>query len=103
MSSQRSPDTPLSRHNRVNPTQGEDHKRLKTWRGERPASRDEFRVAVFCALPVEAIAVKRFFDPCWKDDEELYGPIAGDQNHYTTGVVGGHNVVLVHMPGMGKA
>ncbi|KAK4245071.1 nucleoside phosphorylase domain-containing protein [Corynascus novoguineensis] len=31
-----------------------------------------------------------------------YGKAAGDPNAYTTGAVGRHNVVLAHMPGMGK-
>jgi nucleoside phosphorylase len=35
--------------------------------------------------------------------DKEYGKEVGDQNTYTTGVIGKHNVVLVHMPSMGIA
>jgi hypothetical protein len=68
----------------------------------RPTSPDHFRVAIFCALPVEAQAVKDFLGCCWDEDDALRERSATDQNAYTLGAVGRHNVVLVHMPRMGK-
>jgi hypothetical protein len=60
-------------------------------------------VAIFCALPLEAEAVQSILDTCWEDLDKEYGKEVGDQNTYTTGVIGKHNVVLVHMPSMGIA
>lgn len=81
-------------------------KRLKNTQShrQRPASRDDFRVAIFCALPTEAAAVRAVLDHCWDSDGGApYGQASGDQNAYTAGMVGEHNVILVHMPGMGKS
>jgi nucleoside phosphorylase len=73
-------------------------------RPRRPAARVDFEIAVICALPIEADAVNALFDHHWGDDDgPAYGKAAGDSNAYSTGAVGGHNVVLAHMPGMGKA
>lgn len=66
----------------------------------RPVDRDQFDVAVFCALPTEADAVVELFDSIWA--ERTYGKAARDDNSYTLGRIGRHNVVLVHMAGMGK-
>ncbi len=68
----------------------------------RPHDRGSFEIAIICALPLEANAVIALFDPCWEDEEDIYGRAIGDPNAYTTGVIGGHNVVVAHMPGMGK-
>lgn len=68
-----------------------------------PRSRRGFKVAIFCALPLEAEAVQSILDTCWEDLDKEYGKEVGDQNTYTTGVIGKHNVVLVHMPSMGIA
>lgn len=72
-------------------------------RPRRPATRAGFEIAVICALPIEADAVDAVFDHHWDDDGVPYDKAAGDPNAYSTGVVGRHNVVLAHMPGMGKA
>ncbi|KAH7363588.1 nucleoside phosphorylase domain-containing protein [Plectosphaerella cucumerina] len=58
----------------------------------RPASRADFQIAVICALPIESAA-----------QSPRYGKVAGDRNTYSAGAFGRHNVVLVHMPGMGKS
>lgn len=42
------------------------------------------------------------FDEFW-EEENSYGKAAGDPNTYTTGRIGKHNVVLAHMPGIGKS
>ncbi|KAF2999902.1 hypothetical protein E8E13_008562 [Curvularia kusanoi] len=63
-----------------------------------PKYREDFQVAVLCALPVEAEAVEHFFDRIWT---RKTGQHHNDKNTYTLGHVGRHNVVLVHMSGMG--
>ncbi len=42
------------------------------------------------------------FDKRWDDDGDVYGKATSNQNAYSTGIIGHHNVVLAHMPGMGK-
>ncbi|KAJ3549019.1 hypothetical protein NM208_g729 [Fusarium decemcellulare] len=70
----------------------------------RPKSREEFEIAIICALPLEADAVLGVFDHHWDEDDGFsYGKAHGDPNAYSTGVIGHHNVVLAHLPGMGKA
>jgi nucleoside phosphorylase len=68
-----------------------------------PRSRADFEIAIICALEAEADAVVVLFDKCWEDEGQRYGKAAGDANAYTPGVMGGHNVVLAHMPGIGKS
>lgn len=68
-----------------------------------PRSRNDFKVAILCALPLEADAVEALFDRRWDDDGDRFGRALGDPNAYSTGLIGAHNVVLVHMPGMGKS
>ncbi|KAJ3575217.1 hypothetical protein NPX13_g4106 [Xylaria arbuscula] len=68
----------------------------------RPESRDDFRIAVFSALTLEANAVKALFDNPG-DDSGRYGKAPGDFNTYTIGVLGGRNIVLVHLPRAGKS
>lgn len=67
---------------------------------QRPLHRRDFKIAILCALPLEASAVQALFDVCWNDVD--YGKAPGDRNWYMTGRIGRHNVVLTHMPGMGK-
>ncbi|KAF4451006.1 hypothetical protein F53441_5953 [Fusarium austroafricanum] len=73
-------------------------------RPPRPRSRDEFDIAIICALTLEADAVLTLFDHHWDDDDSgvSFGKARGDPNAYSTGVLGQHNVVLAHLPGMGK-
>lgn len=66
-----------------------------------PRSRDGFKIAIICALPLEAEAVQSVFDVCWEDEGYQYGKMRGDPNAYSTGTISGHPVVLVHMPNMG--
>jgi nucleoside phosphorylase len=67
----------------------------------RPVTRRGFEIALICALTHEADAVAAVFDHHWDDDGPPYDKAPGDPNAYSTGVVGRHNVVLAHMPGMG--
>ena len=68
----------------------------------RPASRNDFTIAVICALRIESDAVCAMFDEDWEDGPK-YEIVENDTNAYTVGKIGVHNVVLAHMPGIGKA
>ncbi|CAH0015850.1 unnamed protein product [Clonostachys rhizophaga] len=65
-----------------------------------PADVNGFKVAIYCALPLEADAMISLFDTIW--DKERYPRTHVDKNSYTFGAVGGQNVVLVHLASMGK-
>lgn len=66
--------------------------------------RDAFEVAIICALTIESNAVEAAFDCFLERDELLFDTRRqGDPNSYTFGMIGQHNVVLVYMPGIGKA
>ncbi|KAF1344925.1 nucleoside phosphorylase domain-containing protein [Delphinella strobiligena] len=67
-----------------------------------PRARSGFEVAIICALPLEADAVRELFGECYDDDGDQYGKQSGDPNSYTTGMMGKHHVVLAYMLGMGK-
>ncbi|KAF3908883.1 hypothetical protein AA313_de0203916 [Arthrobotrys entomopaga] len=67
------------------------------------SKRDGIEVAIICALPLEAHAAKALFEGSNEDLEDTnIGKAATDTNIYTAGRIGSHNVVIVHMPGMGK-
>lgn len=68
-----------------------------------PSSRDDFEVAIICALALEANAVIALFDRHWDDDaHELRPSLSEDKNEYTFGRMGRHDVVVVVLPGIGK-
>jgi len=68
----------------------------------RPTSPYSFTIAIFCALTIEADAVGALFDVCWDDDNgPPFEKAPNDHNTYSTGVIGRHNVVLAHVPGVG--
>ncbi|KAJ5235398.1 nucleoside phosphorylase domain-containing protein [Penicillium citrinum] len=69
---------------------------------KRPIHQGDFEIAIICALTIEADAIEAQFDNHWDDYWPCYGKATGDSNAYTTGSIGPHNVVLIHMPGMGK-
>ncbi|THY02774.1 purine and uridine phosphorylase [Aureobasidium pullulans] len=66
-------------------------------------TRAKFEVAIICALPLEASAVVDLFDEHYDDEHDIYGKQEGDFNAYSTGRIGQHDIVLAHMPGMGKS
>ncbi|KAL2782366.1 nucleoside phosphorylase domain-containing protein [Aspergillus keveii] len=68
----------------------------------RPSSRDEFAIAIICALTLEAEAVEDVFDEPYDRLGEYYRKQPGDDNAYINGRIGNHNVVVCYMPGMGK-
>lgn len=67
----------------------------------RPKTRDEFEIAIICALPVERNAVEAFLEVDYEADGFSYKKAEGDPNTYTTGRLGNQHVVLAYMPGMG--
>ncbi|KAF4994655.1 hypothetical protein FGRMN_5652 [Fusarium graminum] len=71
---------------------------------DRPPISLEYRIAIICALKLEADQVRAVFDTFWADHPEGDGitKAHGDTNIYTTGKIGAHNVVLAHMPQYGK-
>lgn len=71
-------------------------------RPSRPSRRQDFEVAIICALPLEYDAVSLLFDQFWDEGDELYESAPGDPNTYTAGRMGERNVVLVLLPNMGK-
>ncbi|KAI9045939.1 5'-methylthioadenosine/S-adenosylhomocysteine nucleosidase family protein [Aspergillus affinis] len=48
----------------------------------RPATREEFEVAIICALPHEADAVEASFDETYDSQSRYYGKRSGDTNVY---------------------
>ncbi|KAH8880200.1 purine and uridine phosphorylase [Thozetella sp. PMI_491] len=70
---------------------------------DRPLRREDFRIAIICAVTVEYDAVSLIFDRFWDDDDKPFGRALGDTNTYTTGRIGKHDVVLALLPNMGTA
>jgi nucleoside phosphorylase len=70
-------------------------------RSIRPAGRNDFEIAIICALPVERDAVEALIDEEYEKDRFSYGKAAGDANTYTIRRLGHQHVVLAYMPGMG--
>ncbi|KAK6516326.1 hypothetical protein TWF506_006235 [Arthrobotrys conoides] len=70
---------------------------------KRPAGRPDFQIAIICALPIEYNAVSLLIDQWWDEGGKTYGRAPGDPNTYRNGRLGGHNVVLLLLPKMGKS
>ncbi|KAH8429659.1 uncharacterized protein LDX57_007331 [Aspergillus melleus] len=68
----------------------------------RPQSRNDFAIAIICALTLEADAVEALFDETYDRLGRFYKKQPGDANWYINGRIGEHNVVLCYLPGMGK-
>ncbi|KAH0425739.1 hypothetical protein CcaCcLH18_10784 [Colletotrichum camelliae] len=66
----------------------------------RPSRREDFTVALICALPIEFDAVALAFDETWPGNQ--FGKAPGDHNSYTLGRIGSQNAVLVLLHKMGK-
>lgn len=69
----------------------------------KPTCREQFEIAIICALRLEYDAISSVFDRFWDEDSDPYGRAAGDLNIYTTGCIGKHNIVLTLLAGEGKA
>ncbi|KAK8001215.1 hypothetical protein PG991_013437 [Apiospora marii] len=70
---------------------------------DRPSQREDFHIAIICALATEFDAVSLLFDRLWDEDGEVYGRAPGDTNTYTTGRIREHDVALALLPSMGTA
>ncbi|KAL2835584.1 hypothetical protein BJY01DRAFT_259136 [Aspergillus pseudoustus] len=68
-------------------------------RENHPDDRNDFEIAIVCALPLEFDAIYSLLDEVWDKD---YGRIRGDENIYTHGRMGKFNIVLLVLPSMGK-
>ncbi|KAL5044663.1 hypothetical protein BDW71DRAFT_96725 [Aspergillus fruticulosus] len=68
----------------------------------RPRSRNDFTIAIICALTLEADAVEAVFDETYDRLGRHYGKEPGDANTYVNGRIGKHNVVLCYLPRKGK-
>ncbi|GKT97391.1 kinesin light chain [Colletotrichum tofieldiae] len=64
--------------------------------------REDFQVAIICALPLEYDAVALTFDEFWDENRDQQRNAPGDYNRYRTGRIGSHNVVLLLLSNMGK-
>ena len=62
----------------------------------RPNTRDDFEIAIICALKIERDAIEALLDEEYETDGFSYGKAAGDSNAYTTGRLGNQHVVLVN-------
>ena len=67
----------------------------------RPYSRDDFKITVIYALPIERDAVEALLDEDYEKDGFSDGKEAMDSNAYTTGRLGNQHIVLAYMLGMG--
>ncbi|KAF4873845.1 hypothetical protein CGCSCA1_v006851 [Colletotrichum siamense] len=65
-----------------------------------PRSREDFTVALICALSIEFDAIALAFDETWQANH--FGKAPRDYNSYTLGRIGSQNVVLVLLYKMGK-
>ncbi|GAP89770.1 putative pfs domain-containing protein [Rosellinia necatrix] len=82
------------------PSKGTLNSIISTGTSPTPPHRNDITIAIICALPLEADAVLSTFDHHW--DIQLFSRMEGDKNAYSVGRIGCHDVVLVHMPGMGR-
>jgi len=63
-----------------------------------PQKREDFRIALICAIKEEMEAVLDAFN----EEFPSYGKARGDPNSYTCRRIGKHNVVLAYIPQMGS-
>ncbi|KAL5045980.1 nucleoside phosphorylase domain-containing protein [Aspergillus fruticulosus] len=68
-----------------------------------PSSRNDFEIAIVCALAEEYNAVTKLVDYFWEDHGYEYYKAREDTNTYTTAHIGNFDVVLVLLSGTGKA
>jgi nucleoside phosphorylase len=66
-----------------------------------PASRDDFAIAIICALPEERDTVEALMTRDYISEGQRYGRLRNDDNSYTVGELGGKPVVLVAPRAMG--
>ncbi|KAK5710587.1 hypothetical protein LTR15_012916 [Elasticomyces elasticus] len=66
-----------------------------------PATRDDFQIAIICALPEERDVIEALMGWDSKEERKYYGKARNDDNAYTYGKLGGKPVVLVTASRMG--
>ncbi|KAF4882364.1 Vegetative incompatibility protein HET-E-1 [Colletotrichum fructicola] len=64
--------------------------------------REDFQIAIICAVSCEYDAVIFAFDEIWDGAEVQLGNAPGDYNKYTVGRIANRNAVLLLLSGMGK-
>lgn len=64
--------------------------------------REDFQIAIICAVRCEYDAVTCAFDDIWEGAEVQLGNAPGDYNKYTLGRIANRNAVLLLLSGMGK-
>ncbi|KAF4935413.1 hypothetical protein CGCF245_v007620 [Colletotrichum fructicola] len=64
--------------------------------------RENIKLAIVCALTLEADAVQALFEEHWEDLDPRDMRSPGDTNAYSFGMLVRFPTVLVHMPGMGR-
>ena len=69
----------------------------------KPSSREDFKIVIICALKLEAKAVLPLFDTTYDENLDEYRKLDEDENAYVLGSIGKYHVVLVVLPGEGKA
>ncbi|KAM0261300.1 hypothetical protein ACHAQJ_002331 [Trichoderma viride] len=67
-----------------------------------PNSRGDFEIGIVCAQSFEYDAVCALFDNFWDEEGDTFGRAEGDPNTYTTGCMGGFNIVEVLLCNTGK-
>jgi nucleoside phosphorylase len=73
----------------------------KSQRPPPPPSRDDFAIAIICALPEERDTVEALMTRDYKGEGRHYDKVRNDNNSYTVGELGGKPVVLVAPRDMG--
>ncbi|KAK5688955.1 hypothetical protein LTS10_000935 [Elasticomyces elasticus] len=66
-----------------------------------PTSRDDFHIAILCALEEERDTVEALMDADLSEERQSFGKARNDDNMYTYGKLGGKPVVLVTASRMG--
>ncbi|PNS21671.1 hypothetical protein CAC42_1525 [Sphaceloma murrayae] len=66
-----------------------------------PCKSNEVEIALFCALELEYDALHDLLERSWTNDDLQWTKNEGDTNAYSRGILGGHEVVIVHLPGIG--
>ncbi|CAF3512879.1 unnamed protein product [Fusarium graminearum] len=67
-----------------------------------PKGRNDFEVAIICALPLEFDAIRTLFDRHWEERHYRFRKLKGDPNHYVNGRIGTVDVVVLLLSEMGK-
>ena len=66
-------------------------------------TRDDFKIAILCATPVETSPVAAMFETDWEKGWKRYGRAKGDTNEYKVGSISQQNVVLAFASDVGKS